>query len=113
MSYTICYWDSETKSQQERPATPEEVAEIEARKLPQPTPVPQTLTIRQAKLILLQTGLLDDVDAAVAQADRATQIEWEYATEVHRTWPTLVAMASALGMTDAQLDDLFIAGAAL
>lgn len=36
MEYTICYWDSETNSQQERPATPEEVAEIEARKVPPP-----------------------------------------------------------------------------
>lgn len=80
---------------------------------PEQAPVPQTLTIRQAKLILLQNNLLDDVDAAVAQADRATQIEWEYATEVHRTWPTLVAMASALGMTDAQLDQLFVEGAKL
>lgn len=80
---------------------------------PQPIPVPQTLTIRQAKLILLQNNLLDDVDAAVSQADRSTQIEWEYATEVHRTWPTLITMASALGMTDAQLDQLFIEGAKL
>lgn len=34
MSYTICYWDSDTKSQKERPATPDEVAEIEARQVP-------------------------------------------------------------------------------
>ena len=113
MSYTICYWDSETNSQQERPATPAEVAEIDERKLPQPEPVPQVMTARQAKLVLLAAGLLDDVDAAVAGADRATQIEWEYAQEVSRTWPSLVAMATALGMTDAQLDDLFIQGAKL
>lgn len=30
--YKICYWDAEAKEQQERDATPEEVAEIEARK---------------------------------------------------------------------------------
>lgn len=75
--------------------------------------VPTTLTVRQAKLALLAAGLLDDVDAAVAGADRATQVEWEYATTVERTWPTLVAMATALGMTDTQLDNLFIQGAAL
>lgn len=75
--------------------------------------VPTVLTIRQAKLVLHAAGLLDDVDAAVAAADRATQIDWEYATEIHRDWPTLVAMATALGMTDAQLDDLFIEGAKL
>lgn len=72
-----------------------------------------TLTARQARLILLQAGLLDDVEAAVAAAGRDVQLEWEYATEIKRTWPTLVNMAAALGMTDDQLDDLFVQGAAL
>lgn len=84
--------------------------------VPPPTPrvpVPQVLTARQAKLVLHAAGLLDDVDTAVAAADRATQIEWEYATEVRRDWPTLVAMADALGLTGEQLDGLFTAGAQL
>ena len=80
---------------------------------PVPVQVPQVLTAPQAKLVLHKAGLLDDVDAAVAASDKATQIEWEYATEVRRDWPTLVAMAAALGMTDAQLDGLFAAGALL
>lgn len=80
---------------------------------PEPEPVPQVLTMRQARLVLLAAGLLDDVEAAVAAADRATQIEFEYATEMRRDWPTLVAMATALGMDAAQLDDLFIEGAKL
>lgn len=75
---------------------------------PEPVQVPQVVTIRQAKLALLQAGLLDDVDAAVAQADRATQIEWEYATEVKRDWPTISKLQVALGMTDSQIDDLFL-----
>ena len=54
--------------------------------------VPQVITMRQAKLVLLKAGILDDVDAAVANADRATQIEWEYATEVRRDWPTLAVV---------------------
>lgn len=80
---------------------------------PEPEPVPHVLTARQAKRVLLAAGLLDDVDAAVSQADRETQIDWEYATEMRRDWPTLIAMAAALGMTDAQLDELFIQGAKL
>ena len=79
----------------------------------QPEPViavPQVITIRQAKLALLAAGLLDDANTAVANADRATQIEWEYATEVNRTWPTLVSLAAAMGISDAVLDNLFIAG---
>ena len=80
---------------------------------PEPVQVPQVVTIRQAKLALLQAGLLDDVDAAVAQADRATQIEWEYATEVRRDWPTLLTLQAALGLTEQQVDDLFISAALL
>lgn len=36
-----------------------------------PVPVPQVLTARQAKLVLHNAGLLDDVDAAVAASDKA------------------------------------------
>lgn len=75
--------------------------------------VPQAITIRQAKLVLLSAGLLDDVDAAIAQADRATQIEWEYATEVHRNWSTLRSVQGAVGLTDEQVDELFIRAASL
>lgn len=75
--------------------------------------VPQVVTIRQAKLALLQDGLLDDIEAAMSHADRATQIEWEYATEFHRDWPALVAMQPALGLSDAQVDDLFRLAATL
>ena len=80
---------------------------------PEPTPVPQVLTMRQARLVLHQVGLLDDVEAAVKAADRSVQIEWEYAQEVHRNWPTLVALAGALKLDDAALDALFMSGAQL
>ena len=80
---------------------------------PEATPVPQVLTMRQARLVLLASDLLDDVEAAVEAADRATQIEFEYATEMRRDWPALLAMAGALGLTAEQLDGLFIQGASL
>jgi hypothetical protein len=79
----------------------------------QPPQVPQTLTARQAKLVLHYAGLLASVNAAVSQADQATQIEWEYATSVDRNWPTLIAMANAMGLTSEQLDQMFIDGVAL
>lgn len=80
---------------------------------PEPEPVPTVLTARQAKRVLLAAGLLDDVDAAVAQADRATQIDWEYATEVRRDWPALTGVANSLGLTSEKLDYLFIEGSKL
>ena len=92
----------------------DELADVEAlQHIAQPVQVPRVITIRQAKLALLAAGLLDDVDAAIAAADRATQIEWEYATEVHRSWPTLTAVQAVAGLTDEQVDGLFITAAAL
>lgn len=88
----------------------EEDAAIEADRK---SKVSQVVTARQIKLALLQTGLLDNIEAAVAQAGRAVKIEWEYATEFSRNWPTLYAMQASLGLTDRQLDDLFILAATL
>lgn len=81
---------------------------------PPPGPViPQVVTMRQARLALLAVGLLDDVEAAVQATDKATQIEWEYAQDVNRNWPTLAALAGALGLTSDELDALFAAAAGM
>lgn len=71
-------------------------------------PVPQSVTMRQARLALLGAGLLDDVEAAIAGAGPAAKIEWDYAAEVQRSSGLVPAMAVALGMTDEQIDALFI-----
>ena len=75
--------------------------------------VPATATPRQMKLAMLGAGLLDNVEAFVAGADRSVQISWEYATEFDRFAPMLNAMAQAFGLTEAQVDDLFRAAATL
>ena len=76
--------------------------------------VPQVVSRRQAKQALLQAGLLDDVDAAIAAgSDRSAQIDWADAQEFSRDWPALIALQPALGLTDAQIDDLFRLAATL
>ena len=70
-------------------------------------PVPQQVTMRQARLALLSTGLLDDVEAVFSAAGRAAQLEWEYAAVVNRSNPAIAAVQQQQGMTDAQIDDLF------
>lgn len=66
------------------------------------------VTMRQARLALLEQGLLATVDGAIAAStDEELKIEWEYAMDVKRSWTSLIALATALGMTDTQLDDLF------
>jgi len=76
--------------------------------------VPTHVTMRQARLALNQAGLLTTVDTAInSGTDEAAKIEWEYAQDVQRTWPLVLALMPVLGMTEAQLDDLFILAATL
>lgn len=80
--------------------------------------VPQQVTMRQARLALLRAGLLDNVDAAIAAIPdpvqrKVAQIEWEYATVVERNSPLIQQLTPALGMTEAQMDELFAAAARL
>ena len=92
------------------------IAEVEAAivpYVPPPPVIPQSITIRQARLALLGAGLLDTVNAGMAGMGQSAQIEWEFASEVQRSNPLIGAMAAALGMTDAQLDDLFTLGSTL
>lgn len=110
--YKVCYWDDQTATQQERDATPDEVAEIEARKTAPPT-VPQSVTMRQARLALLSAGLLPSVTTAINAAGESAKIEWEYAQEVQRASGLVPAMATALGLTESQIDTLFIEASSL
>ena len=85
---------------------------------PAPTPVPQIVTMRQARLALLVTGRLNQIagilDGIPDEGQKqAAKIEWEYAAEVHRNHGLMNAMRAALGMTEADMDDLFIIAAGL
>ena len=70
-------------------------------------PVPQQVTMRQARLALLSAGLLDDVGAVISAAGRAAQLEWEYAAVVDRSNPAVAAVQQQQALTDVQIDDLF------
>ena len=80
-------------------------------------PVPQSITMRQARLALLNAGLLDDVEAAIITMDEPqrtqTQIEWEYAQEVQRDNALVAALGPMLGLDDAAIDSLFSMAATL
>lgn len=82
-----------------------------------PQEQPTVVTMRQARLALLQNGMLTQVNDAVAamsgaQGD-AARIEWEFSSTVERNRPLVQALGAALGLTDAQLDDLFQLAATL
>lgn len=76
--------------------------------LADPAPVPQVVSRFQARAILHVDGHLTAVEALVAQADMMTKLAWADAQEFRRASPSILAIATALGWTDAYLDDLFI-----
>ena len=57
--------------------------------------------------------MLAAVTSWVVAADEATRIEWEFALEVRRDWPPILACGAALGLSEAQLDALFAQAAEL
>jgi hypothetical protein len=75
------------------------------------TNVPATVTMRQARMALLQTGMLSSVQSAIdslgGTAGDAARIEWDFSVEVHRARPLVSTLQGILGLTSAQVDDLF------
>lgn len=63
----------------------------------------------QVRAALLMAGLLDQVEAAVAQADPLTRMAWAEAVEFRRNSPTIARLAEGLGLDAKTLDDLFAA----
>lgn len=101
---------------------PEDVGPDEHYAEEQPAPValssvPELVTMRQARLALLQTGKLSLVNSAIAsmpgEAGEAARIEWEFSSIVERKRPYVQQIAVALGMSSQQLDDLFSLAATL
>jgi len=75
--------------------------------------VPFSVTPFQAKAAIYAAGLLPAVEAAIAAAPKIAQLAYSDATEFTRDSPTIATMAAALGLTDAQVDALFIAAKAI
>jgi hypothetical protein len=80
-------------------------------------PVPEVVKPRQARLALLNAGLLAGAEAALdalpSPQREAALIEWEYATEIRRDHALIAAIAAALSLTELQVDDLFRSAASL
>jgi len=77
--------------------------------------LPAVATPRQIRLALLDAGLLDSVSIAFDDLSEPlrtkVQIEWEYATEIDKESPLIQALYPKLGLTEDELDDLFVAAA--
>jgi len=73
--------------------------------------VPSSVTRFQARAALMQAGLLTQAQTVIAGADEFTKLAWSDAQEFLRSSPTVAAMGAAMGLTSAQLDQLFLAAA--
>jgi hypothetical protein len=78
-----------------------------------PQAVPLELTPRQVRLVLNSTGMRAAVEAAVLATDQNTKDMWAYSSSFKRNDPVLNAMAASIGITQSQLDQMFISGAKL
>jgi hypothetical protein len=81
--------------------------------------VPASVSARQIRLWMLRHGIsLAAVDAAIdaipdqLQRD-SVRVEWDYAPYVERSHPMLVPLATALGLTEAQVDQAFVEAAGI
>lgn len=79
---------------------------------PTPVQIPQEVTMRQARLALLENGLLANVQPAInslPEPDKTkAQIEWEYSNALQRSNPFVTTLGTALGLDSTALDNLFI-----
>lgn len=76
-------------------------------------PVPASVGPLQARRALRSAGLHAAVATYVAAQPAEVQEAWEYASEVLRTDPMIAGAATTLGLSSAQVDDLFRLAATL
>jgi hypothetical protein len=82
--------------------------------IPEPEPIlpPTEVDMAQARLALLSAGLLLSVQSAIdslpSPDKEVAQIEWEFRQTVKRTSPLVQSLASSLGLTESDLDNLFL-----
>lgn len=84
--------------------------------VPPPAPprqVPQTVSRFQARAALHIAGLLDQVNTLMADPETPmlSRLAWQDAQEFRRQSPTVLTMAAALGLSEEDVDNLFITAA--
>ena len=81
--------------------------------LPGTASAPESLPARQFWTAIYDKGLLPAVQALKTSLPERDRIIMEAATEFHRLHPKVLEMAAAIGVTEAQIEDLFAYGATL
>ena len=77
--------------------------------VPPPPAIPQQVPMWAVRVVLKQSDLLDQAEAAIAASgDFALQTVWEYGNFADRNSPAIASLATALGLTSEQTDQMFI-----
>lgn len=79
--------------------------------------VPGAVTMRQARIALSRAGLIPAVEQALAtmegQAGEEARIEWDYSSQVFRHKHFVIGLGASIGLTEDQIDELFITAAGI
>lgn len=79
--------------------------------------VPEAVTPSQAKIALSRAGKLVQAEAIInaleGQAGEEARIYWVSVLEFRRDHPLIAMIGAALGMTEGEIDALFIAAASI
>ncbi len=76
-------------------------------------PVPEVIRSAALRYVLNAQGLRSAVEAAVYASDQNAQDAWKFETNIRRDHPLVTGLSGALGLTSAQVDDIFRAAALL
>lgn len=75
--------------------------------------VPPSISPRQIRMALTRMSMRQAVEDAVAAGDQDLKDWWEFSTAFERSNVQVDAMRQALGVADAQVDQIWILGASL
>lgn len=82
-----------------------------------PNSTPERVTMRQARQSMLATGILGQVDSIIAampgDEGESARIDWNHAQDVRRDWPLIGEIGPQIGLTEQQIDDLFLYAATI
>lgn len=83
--------------------------------LPPQIVIPASVTAAQGGIALIQAGKMDAVEEVVHDPETPAEIRWAWrrAQTWERNSPALAFLAQKAGITDQEMDDLFLAAVAL
>jgi hypothetical protein len=77
--------------------------------VPPPPSVPSTAPMWAVRSVLKTNGLFDQARTFIDGSDNENlKLVWEYGNFADRNSPSIALLASELGLTDAQVDQMFI-----